>query len=409
MKKKGVTRLAVLRQPRHWLDYVVLGIRLVWGGLGISGLHFSIGSHGVLFWLGAAGYLLSSCVPFGLYMLRNVPRYLPVAAELLITGGLFLILPEMRETVFAFFQVPFLTLGYLCMGWPTAGALLAAFFLPVLLSGGVREMPRAEFIDATANLLVLLGIGFCFQKLVHSYHKINGMYDIIQEQNATLEVYASQIESLTLAEERNRLSRDLHDTVGHTFTATIMGMDAVRYLIDVDPEEAKKNLAELLQMTRTGLDEIRQHIHGIAPEAQIHSLSDVLSQVARQFEQHTGMKVTLETDGTTVETSEQVRLVLIRCLQESLTNAKRHGAASEVSLKLITRADFITLRIEDNGRGIEGTGELIHGFGLKAMEQRVANLNGRLEIAVRDVGGVLVDCTVPVRPRRVPEIGREGA
>jgi signal transduction histidine kinase len=349
-------------------------------------------SRGLLL-LGIAGYLLSCLVPFGLYLLKNVPRYIPVAAELLITGGLYLLLSEMDGTIFEFFNVPFLTLGYLSAGWHTLWVAAAVFVLPVVFPAGSTDLSPGMFADATANLLTLLGIGFCFQKLVVSYHKIKGMYGIIQEQNATLEVYAKQMERLTLAEERNRLSRDLHDTVGHTFTTTIMGMDAVYYLIDVAPQEAKQNLRELLHITRNGLDEVRGYIHGIAPDREEQSLVLMLKQMSNEFAQHTGMKVLLEPVGAEYAVSEQVRLTLIRCLQESLTNAKRHGMASLVQSELVFRQDSIMLRIEDNGKG---TDELTKGFGLGAMMQRVANLNGTLEWVSSSGKGMVIICVLPV-------------
>lgn len=358
------------------------------------------------FWLGLTGYLLSSCVPVILYLWKQVPRYIPVLAELLITGGLYTLLPEVEESVFAFFQVPVLTLGYMCRNWHALWAVVAICLLPVLVSGGIPDMPRRTFIDGEANLAILFGIGFCFQKLVTSYQQINGMYGIIQEQNQTLEVYAKQIERLTLAEERNRLSRDLHDTVGHTFTTTIMGMDAVYYLIDQSPQEAKNNLRELLHVTRDGLDEVRQHIHQIASDKDKQSLAPTLEQIGSEFALHTGTQVDLDTVGAEYPVSEQVRLTFIRCLQESLTNAKKHGRASRVKIELAFEPEMIHLRIADNGTGAAA---LTMGFGLQTMTERMANLNGTLQISSSPSGGTVIECTVPIMQQVMMQMKREGA
>lgn len=395
----------MLKQTRHWLDSVMFGIRAVWGVNGIVSLYLAEGT-GWLFWLGALGFLLSCCLPFALWKRPGVPRFVPPVAELLITGSLFLLLGGGTENMFKFFQVPFLTLGYLCAGWSLTWTAAIVLALPFVLTGGIPAMEGGAFADSLFNWLVLLGMGFCFRKLVDSYHKINRMYGIISKQNATLEIYAKQIEQLTLAEERNRLSRDLHDTVGHTFTASIMGMDAVYCLIDSAPQEAKSNLRELLQLMRGGLDEVRRHIHAIAPEKEKSGLSAALREIGGEFALHTGMKVTVETEGAEYPVSEQVRLTLIRCLQESLTNAKKHGMAGEARIGLTFDSEGIVLTVQDDGEGADHPEK---GFGLQSMTERLSNLNGTLDISTSPGRGMRVCCAVPVLRPPAGEAAKEGA
>lgn len=390
---------------RHWLDYVMFAIRAVWGAMGIATLYRD-GSPALLFWAGAAGYVLSCCLPLALFRRADISRLVPPAAELLLTGGLFLLLGAKPDAVFPFFQVPFLTLGYLCAGRQLAWAAPAACAVPFILIGGLPAAQDKPLADSFANWLVLIGIGFCFRKLVSSYQRINGMYGIIRKQKATLEVYARQIEELTLAEERNRLSRELHDTVGHTFTASIVGLDAVYCLIDRHPEEAKSSLRELLALMRGGLDEVRRHIHAIAPEREERSLSLTLRRIGGEFGIHTGMKVSLTVEGEEYQLADPVRLTFIRCLQESLTNARKHGMAGEARIALAFREDEVILAIQDNGTGTDAP---VKGFGLQAMTDRLAALNGALDIATSAGGGMTVTCRVPVMPQRAGNTVKEGA
>ncbi|WP_187433976.1 sensor histidine kinase [Paenibacillus methanolicus] len=279
-------------------------------------------------------------------------------------------------------------------GWHALWTLAVALIFPFILTGEPVNMETEELIDSVANLAILFGIGFIFQKLVGSYQRINAMYRVIQDQNRTLELYAKQIEQLTLAEERNRLSRDLHDTVGHTFTTAITGMDAVYYLIDLSPVEAKKSMRELLHFTRNGLDEVRRHIHQLAPHDEGQSLSRILNQIASEFALHTGTKVDLETTGIESPLPEQARLALIRCLQESLTNAKRHGNANRIDISLSYGQGEVRLRVEDDGQGANGINE---GFGLRTMAERMANAGGSV-IWIAEVGkGMTLECTVPTK------------
>ncbi|GFN33913.1 sensor histidine kinase [Paenibacillus xylaniclasticus] len=389
----------VLNRPRHWIDYLLLCLRILWGGTGIVNL-FQTDVDGFYVWLGALGYTLSCIVPFLIHCIERVPRYLPVLADLLFTGGLFLLLfhyfdlTELGYTTFSFFQVPAFLIGYFSRGWHGCWTVVILNTYPFVLSGGVPDLTFNRLADEIFNLSILFGVGFCFQKIVSSYQKINHMYKVIQEQNKTLELYAKQIEKLTLLEERNRLSRDLHDTVGHTFTTTITGMDAVYYLIDIAPSEAKASLRELLHLTRNGLDEVRRHIHQIAPEKDEQSLSSALSQICNQFAHHTGTTVKLNTEGDEYPVSENLRIVFIRCLQESLTNAKKHGKATAVTIGLKFEENQVSLRIEDNGVGPKGG--VTKGFGLQSMTDRLTNLNGSLELVPKDKSGMIIVCKVPI-------------
>jgi len=395
--------LFVLHKPKHWIDYLMICLRLIWGIGGIGGLLATEVEQSYIA-IGVMGYLIYCLVPFLIYLMDKTPRYLPIVAEFVIACSLFIFLnhffnlSELEFTNFSFFQVPALLIGYFSLGWHGCWAFIVLIIFPNLFSDGFTPLSIGQYVDTIFNICILFIIGFCFQKIVSSYQKINNMYKVIQEQNKSLELYAKQVEKLTLLEERNRLSRDLHDTVGHTFTSTIMGMDAVYYLIDASPSEAKANLKELLHITRNGLDEVRRHIHQIAPDKEEQSLLAALLQIGNEFSLYTGTKVLISTEGEEYPVSEQIRLTFIRCLQESLTNAKKHGEANQVNVELTYKEDEVRLRIEDNGKGI--TGELKKGFGLRAMTDRMKNINGSLEILTKKNGLILI-CSVPILSRKI--------
>jgi len=389
-------------KDRHWFDYAVIGIR----SLGfLSGIHYILANSDLFvngralfaipagLWFILLMYTLAYVTSMGLFLYRKLPRAYPVMAELGLSGAFFCLLEASSTGLFNFFNIPAVVIGYMSTGrlavFPAAASIIAVPVLVVWFWGiGVEAA-----VNMITEFAVLYGIGFCFQNIIVSYRKMNEMYEFIAKQNRTLEIYAKQIESLTLTEERNRLSRELHDTVGHTFATTITGMDAVYYLIDVAPQEAKNNLRELLHVTRNGLDEVRRHIHQIAPEQEERSLSEALSQIARDFALYTGTKLESHTEGREYAVSENVRLTLIRCLQESLTNANKHGKASAISMKLAFSENFVEMKIADDGKG---AGRLVEGFGLKAMSERVANLNGKLAVSSHSDHGTVIVCTIPM-------------
>ncbi|RKN85114.1 sensor histidine kinase [Paenibacillus ginsengarvi] len=389
-------------KTRHWFDYAVIGIR----SLGfLSGIHYILSNSDIFvngraifaildgLWFILLLYTLAYVASMGLILYRKLPRAFPVMAELGLSGAFFCLLEASSTGPFNFFNIPLVVIGYMSTGRLAVCSAAASIVAVPVLAACLWGIGGEAVINMITEFAVLYSIGFCFQHMIVSYRKMNEMNEFITKQNRTLEIYAKQIEALTLTEERNRLSRELHDTVGHTFATTVTGMDAVYYLIDVAPQEAKNNLRELLHVTRNGLDEVRRHIHRIAPEQEERPLKEVLSQIAREFALHTGTKFEAHTEGKEYAVSENVRLTLIRCLQESLTNANKHGKASAIRMKLTYSENFVEMKIADDGKG---TGKLVEGFGLKAMSERMANLNGKLAVSSHSDCGTVIVCTIPM-------------
>lgn len=386
----------------HWFDFVLIGIRTIWfisrlndvqTHTGTLNLESRFAVFGII-WLDVFMLSVAYAVPLMVFAIKKVPRTVMILTEIIVSGSVLLyFLSDFGvDAAFAFYGVPIFMIGYYSFGWTSAWSLPVAL-LP--LAGKLMwDHSAPDYLPAILSDLVLLFfLGFCFGKMKDSFNKVKQMNDIIKRQNQTLENYAEQIERLTLVEERNRLSRDLHDTVGHTLTTSIIGMNAARILIDVSPEEAKKNLNELVEVTRNGLQEVRNHIHQIAPEKEERPLSIILSDIADEFALHTGTQVNMRVEGKENHVSENIRMALVRCLQESMTNAIKHGAADTVEILLSFSQSALTLKVWNNGEIAEG---LVQGFGLHAMSERMANVNGTLHVESDQASGTTILCTVPL-------------
>ncbi|MEF3302836.1 sensor histidine kinase [Paenibacillus sp. GYB003] len=379
---------------KHWFDYVLTGARTLWFVSGVCYIVNNRDDYAVIPWLVLLlPYALAYAVPMALFLSAKAPRALAVMAELALSGGFFCIVEAYGDGQFNFYNFSSVMLGYMSAG-------RTAFFSAVVTIVAIPALTARDIgtgASTAIELGVLFGSGFCFQKLIRSFRQIERMYGMIENQNRALEVYGKQIEALALEQERSRLSRELHDTVGHTLTTAITGMDAVSRLIDDKPGEAKASLSELLLATRSGLDEVRRHIHQIAPVGGERSLAVGLSRAADRFGAHTGIRVRFIIEGDEYDVSEQIRLTALRCVQEALTNAGKHGNASAVNIALAYSADSVRIRIADDGKGVD---PLIEGFGLKAMSERIANLNGALTIDSHPENGTVIVCTLPTnRPR----------
>lgn len=346
--------------------------------------------------------LLSYGVPFLFWRPNYInSTFYPIAV--LLTGiPLQIYLSWMQQDAYLTINCPLMVIGFLTdrkNAWWTAPIFMVAMPLEyffILHSG----MGVGQLFSIILNAVLFFAIGLSLQRVVTSNEKTEKLlaenqrqYHLIHEQNNALEQYANQIEQLTLLEERNRMARELHDTVGHTFTSVIMGMDAVSYLIETAPDKAKEKLDVLRSVTRNGLEEVRRSIHQMVPEGDI-LLSQQLTRLANEFALHTGTQIRFTTVGEEFDIPKQTKLSLIRCLQESLTNAKRHGRASTVEVTLTYSDGLVDIRIEDDGIGTE---QLKVGFGINAMQERIFALQGTLQVSSTLGQGTVVHCSIPAK------------
>lgn len=200
----------------------------------------------------------------------------------------------------------------------------------------------------------------------------------LRDANDQLRVYAVKLERMTEIRERNRLAREIHDTLGHTLTGIIMGADAVLALFDPAPEEAKKRVQVIAQSARDGLNDVRRSIKALRPDAlEKASIEEALEILVTNFHQTTSADIRYEQLAGPLSLASDEEDTLYRVIQESMTNAVRHGHATEIHVRLTRREDLLTIEIRDNGLGCGGA-EVQEGFGLRHMRERLGLLGGSL-------------------------------
>jgi len=335
--------------------------------------------------------LASHLFPFILVHYK-FPHYL--AAVLILAGGTSILLAYSFGLLRLFLPV-LLILGFYTRGRGHALAFPLAvgiFVISATAPGSPLPLQRPFWGQSVADALVLYGVGFALQKGAAAINNISNKLAVVKEQYTILEQYSSQIEKMTLLEERYRLARELHDTIGHSYTSLILGMEALRPQI-ASPEGEEK-LGALLSLARNGLDEIRRQVHRMDPVEESVPLDQALMQMIEEFKTSTGIRVFFRTMGQPYPVMKQAKLVLYRCLQESLTNASRHGRASRIEVTLQYDAASLMLQIQDNGAG---SSKLQYGFGLNAMRDRLSALQGNLYIHSHEEQGTLVTCALPNR------------
>lgn len=199
----------------------------------------------------------------------------------------------------------------------------------------------------------------------------------LQESYRQLQDYADKTEHMAELRERNRLAREIHDTLGHTLTGIIMTTDASLVLMDAAPDQAKQQLRLANQTAREGLNDVRRSIKALRPDAlESRNLDEALENTIEKFCLTTAAKVDYTQAAGELDFAPDEEEAVYRVIQESLTNAVRHGKARNIQVRLDRTGDELTITVTDDGAGMPpGRPE---GFGLRHMRERLELLHGSL-------------------------------
>jgi PAS domain S-box-containing protein len=204
----------------------------------------------------------------------------------------------------------------------------------------------------------------------------------------------TQRENVAL-EQRQRLARELHDSISQTVYGIVLAVKTAQDLIRVDATRAEEPLAVALRLSEAALAEMRALIFELRPEAlDREGLIGALKHHTAAIRARHGLLVE-ETFGTEPRLSLDTKQGLYRIAQEALHNAARHARAKRVGIKLVGNGDEIRLQVWDDGVGFDPAGPYPGHLGLQTMRERASELGGHLEIASRLGGGTRVSATIP--------------
>jgi two-component system NarL family sensor kinase len=203
---------------------------------------------------------------------------------------------------------------------------------------------------------------------------------------------------LGAVEERNRLARELHDTIAQGLTATTLQIESADALLDVgsNAERARESLRRALSITQSNLEEARRSVLDLrAAPLEGRSLSEALKALVNEWEAETGAATRFQAVNGRRPLPPRVEVALYRICQEALTNVARHAEAERVTVRLITTTEQVQLIVEDDGRGFDAS-EAVDRHGLVGMNERTRMLGGTLDLRTRPGAGTRVQVTVPL-------------
>jgi signal transduction histidine kinase len=251
----------------------------------------------------------------------------------------------------------------------------------------LEKYPLVNIIFNTVVVIGFVGLGRYIneqrlrkaeaQKL---YDKLRVSEQELKEAYERLEQYSNTIEELTILRERNRISREIHDTVGHTLSTLVIQLQALPYVIKADSHKGDVMIENMVSYTKTGIEDVRRAVRELNPSSfdKLNGIF-VLQEFINNFQKNCEVTIRFSVSKFKYELTSDQSFTLYRILQESLNNATRHGKATLVEINLNFTEKDIYLYIKDNGIG---TKKLNKSFGLSGMEQRIKKLGGEISFNI---------------------------
>ena len=250
-----------------------------------------------------------------------------------------------------------------------------------------------NFLDIINLLFFILFLMIYIANEVQENERMTQELIMVHQVNHELENYAAVSEKIAEDKERKRLAREIHDTLGHALTGIAAGVDACIAMIDINPEATKKQLMVISKVVRQGIVDVRNSLNKLRPGAlEQHGFKGAIENMIEEFTSVSNLTISLDYRLDKVDFENTKEDILFRVIQESVTNAVRHGDATHIDISLYIEDNNLYLKIQDNGQGCE---EIHYGFGLKQMKERLGMINGK--VAYDGHHGFLTIVTIPLQ------------
>ena len=273
-----------------------------------------------------------------------------------------------------------------------SGLVLVALLTPLSIHGDWGDVvPTAlRFLAAIVFVAVVTQIAVSEQK---ARAEVERLAAELAAANQKLRDYAVQAKELATIKERNRLAREIHDSLGHYLTVVNVQIAAARAVMERDQPRALETLEKAQMLTQEALGEVRRSVTALrAPPSTDRPLPEAIAALV-DASRAAGIDTELFVAGAPRPLAPAVELAVYRAAQEALTNVRKHAQASRADLTLDYRNDgWVQLTVRDNGLGATHPGD---GFGLLGLSERVQLLGGRVATQTAAGQGFTLEVEVP--------------
>ena len=323
-----------------------------------------------------------------------------------LKGKLFIASIFIELAIVYYIYTQFEGVSYMLLFIPLVDSLLCleaeSWFISAITACLLIYILRIRNIETIVLSLAIFVFLFflCLQvkKLKNEIDNTETLYDEnrrysyqLEDAKGRLEEYSKRVEQLTQSDERNRISTELHDTIGHKLTGVFMQLEAAIKVTSVDAESGKKMLDSVRDNLSNSIDLLRQTVRNMKPAEQSNRMLSI-QQMISDFSRDTGIKIEFNISGVPFKLYPSAEITLLKNAQEALTNAVRHGKAKNITVELTYSGEAVMLNVHDDGSGCTG---IVKGMGLNGMEERAALLGGYIVISSED--GFEVKTVIPVK------------
>jgi signal transduction histidine kinase len=280
--------------------------------------------------------------------------------------------------------------------------LLALFFqvpnYPIVRPIATEQI-KTTILTLKLNISLSFGLAMIFLLLlINALLAERHSREQLSIANAQLQLYALRIEDQATLQERNRIAREIHDSLGHILTAQSIQLENALTFCKANSEKAQNFLQDAKALGKNALKEVRQSLAMLrADPLQGKSLHAAIQSLIKEFSQNTG--IVLEYDFCPslpyLQLTSETNTAIYRIAQEALTNACKHGKATQITIRLQIRNLGVYLIVDDNGKGFD-LNQNISGFGLKGMRERALALLGKFHISSLPGAGCQVVTYIPL-------------
>ncbi len=259
-------------------------------------------------------------------------------------------------------------------------AVIVWSVVATLLDAGMAIPPLEEAgADMAVLSAVVLARGVLFAFVGLFVVKLVGGQ---REARSALEAHAAALEELATSRERNRMARELHDTLAHSLSATAVQLEAVKALWDTDPAQAKQMLDQALEGARTGLGEARRAIQALrASPLEELGLAGALRHLGSAVEARSSVTVECAIGDDLGEMAPHLEQAIYRIADEAMTNAARHSRANSVDVLLDAKGRRLVLEVRDDGEGFDPSAPVPNGHvGIAGMRERAQMVGGSVAV-----------------------------
>lgn len=317
-------------------------------------------------------------------------RYAVVIIEaVIIISFMFIVKPENSIFVLLILTADIITGFNLRFALPV---IITTFglYLTAEVIGNIPEQATGEEITPfvlvrIASFLLVFLIMVFYKKQYIQNLKMKNL--IIELKDKTI-----QLEQLAAVKERNRIAGEIHDTVGHTLTAVLVTLEAGRMVVQKDQQKALESMETAHEQVKKGLNEIRDSVKAIKSGHFLQDTGSAIISMLKELEKDLNISIEHRFSVNRPLSPMQCHIVL-RIIQEAVTNGIRHGGASRFDLSLQQDEGFYKLSIHDHGKG---TDRITPGFGLNNMMERVKAIQGILETSSEPGKGFCIFVKLPV-------------